>query len=212
MKTLQYRPAFRERLNQSLRGCRTRLEFQLCLFEEEFCINVLGYLIPLPFLDRFHYDPTDIMESWGFTTCERSIHFNWGSRTKVLNLPWSFEHYRHEVLSPNGWVPFVGSWADDKPDGRITETHDYNYTLKSGEVQKRKATIYVERREWRWRCIPWSPWPAIKRKTIDIMFDGEVGEKTGSWKGGTVGCGWDMLPNETPLEALRRMEVEREFQ
>jgi len=28
---------------------------------------------------------------------------------------------------------------------------------------------------------------------------------------GTLGCGYELLPNETPLECLMRMEKEREF-
>jgi hypothetical protein len=39
----------------------------------------------------------------------------------------------------------------------------------------------------------------------------EVGEEAGSWKGGVLGCGYTLLPNETPLQCLRRMEKERKF-
>jgi len=35
--------------------------------------------------------------------------------------------------------------------------------------------------------------------------------KNGSWKGGTLGCGYTLRKNETPLECLKRMEVERNF-
>jgi hypothetical protein len=47
--------------------------------------------------------------------------------------------------------------------------------------------------------------------TLDVKFDDEVGERSGSWKGGTIGCSYEMLPNETPEQTLRRMEKEREF-
>jgi len=84
--------------------------------------------------------------------------------------------------------------------------------------------------------LKWFPTIRKKRKTIDVKFSyggpfkrfviiekqgfkipnskeetGEVGERTGEWKGGTTGCGYQMLPNETPLETLRRMEKERKF-
>jgi hypothetical protein len=49
------------------------------------------------------------------------------------------------------------------------------------------------------------------QKTISIDFDREVGERKGSWKGGTLGCGYELLPNENPLECLRRMEKDRKF-
>jgi hypothetical protein len=116
------------------------------------------------------------------------------------------------------------------------ETYPYTYTLKSGEIQHRNAEIKVEEMEWRWRALKWFPLINKKRKCIDVNFSyggalerfvllekngfktpksekvtGEVGERTGEWKGGTLGCGYEMLPNETPLETLRRMEKERVF-
>lgn len=48
-------------------------------------------------------------------------------------------------------------------------------------------------------------------RSIDVEFDGEVGERTGSWKGGTIGCEYELRPNETPYECLKRMEQERKF-
>ena len=51
----------------------------------------------------------------------------------------------------------------------------------------------------------------MERVNIDVQFDGEVGERSGSWKGGTVGCGYDKLPHESIEQCLRRMEKEREF-
>lgn len=55
------------------------------------------------------------------------------------------------------------------------------------------------------------PFPRMIRNSIDVYFDGEVGKETGSWKGGTIGCDYDLKKGETMLECLRRMEVEREF-
>ncbi len=82
--------------------------------------------------------------------------------------------------------------------------------------------------------LKWFPYIKKVRKTIGIEFSyggaidrkvivekngfqlkkkytGEVGERTNTYKGGTLGCGYNMLPNETPLETLRRMEKERKF-
>ena len=62
-----------------------------------------------------------------------------------------------------------------------------------------------------WRVL--KRWPIYKwyRKSINVQFSDETGERTGSWKGGTIGCGYDMLPGETAEQTLRRMEKEREF-
>lgn len=87
---------------------------------------------------------------------------------------------------------------------------NYNYTDKyDGQVIP--TTIYVEEREWRPK---WLTWTGIFKKIsrdIDVHFSEEVGRRKGSWKGGTVGCGYKMLPNESPLECLKRMEKERDF-
>ena len=91
------------------------------------------------------------------------------------------------------------------------QTADYTYTRKSGEVQRRTATFYVDSMEHRMRWLMWLPFPRRVSKSICVDFSGEVGEKTGSWKGGTVGCGYSMRPDESALECLRRMERERKF-
>jgi hypothetical protein len=91
-----------------------------------------------------------------------------------------------------------------------SETYPYTYTLKSGELQLREATVHVVRMNWKARWWPLIPLTK-SRTSIDIKFNQEVGERTGSWKGGCTGCGWDMLNGETPLDSLRRMERERKF-
>lgn len=47
--------------------------------------------------------------------------------------------------------------------------------------------------------------------TIDIRFSAEVGSRAGSWKGGTIGCSYEMNPGETPEHTLRRMQAVRRF-
>lgn len=88
------------------------------------------------------------------------------------------------------------------------ETHPYTYTLKNGTVQNRTATCTIEKRKWHRK---WFPFLTKESQTIDIEFNDEVGERTGTWKGGTLGCGYEMLPNDTIETCLRRMEKEREF-
>lgn len=154
---------------------------------------------------------------WGFGD---SIHFNWGVKYKIINMPWQWTQVRHEILmADRSWRPVKNIHFDD-PDnsgrpweweGKFIEKHPYTYLRKNGEVQNRTATIGVEVREIRWRWFKWLPFPRIIRKAIDVAFDDEVGEHTGSWKGGTIGCGYTMKPGETPLQTLRRMETERKF-
>lgn len=132
---------------------------------------------------------------FGFSFFEDLLFIYYGNDTGRRNsahrsvyMPWSWKHRLHEVLTE-------------------PETHPYAYTLRSGEVQHRTATIKVERRTWtRW----WLPFRRISR-SIDVEFSGEVGERTGSWKGGCIGCSFPMLASETPVQALRRMEATRKF-
>ncbi len=205
--------SFSVRVRRSLRDCRLKPSLRLCLFEDEFCLDLFGFLIALPFMDRWHREPHEIMESWGLYWFESSLVFCWGDRTKHFYAPWMWDHCRTEVRRADGsWVPYVAIYDEGRqPDDREVKTFPYRYVLKSGEVQERTATVYVDRRTWRWRMLPWLPWPRKVRQSIDISFDGEVGERTGSWKGGCIGCGWDMMPGESMEQTLRRMESERRF-
>ena len=132
---------------------------------------------------------------FGFHFYSDLLFIRWGKdhgrRTDphvAFYMPWSWRHREHKVLTE-------------------PETHSYTYVLRNGEVQDRTATIQVETRLW---TRPWLPHKQFVR-SIDIRFNDEVGERSGSWKGGTIGCGYEMLISETPVQTLRRMEKERKF-
>lgn len=99
------------------------------------------------------------------------------------------------------------------PDSEYRREVPYRYTLKNGTVQDVTATVTVDRMTWCWRGFYrlgiW--FPKKVRTSIDVRFSDEVGEGSGSWKGGTVGCGYEMKPGEIPLQTLRRMEAEKKF-
>ncbi len=138
----------------------------------------------------------------------------WYIRGLVIHMPWDMVHVRHEVMDHDGQLiecdsPWKYKNHIDAPFQ--VWTSPYQYTLKNGTIQNRIATIYVEEREWRWRWFQWLPYPRRINRSISIDFDEEVGERTGSWKGGVMGCGYDLRKNEHPLAALKRMEKERIF-
>lgn len=133
--------------------------------------------------------------TYGFTFFEDGLHLHWGKckgtrgdPMKIVQMPWGWRHREHKILSG-------------------PESHPYRYVLRSGEVQERVATIKAESRLW---VRPWIPFRRLSR-SIDIEFDREVGERSGSWKGGVLCCGYEMRRGETPLDTLRRMERERVF-
>jgi len=113
-----------------------------------------------------------------------------GDPHKAFKMPWRWRHVNdaHKILSE-------------------PEKHPYFYRLRGDGKQEVTATIHVETRTW---VRPWIPWKMVI-KSIEVSFDDEVGDRAGSWKGGTVGCGYTMKPNETALDCLRRMERERVF-
>jgi len=133
--------------------------------------------------------------TYGFNFFGDGLHLHWGKMHgkrsdpfTIIKMPWQWRHREHKILSE-------------------PETHPYSYILRSGEVQRRTATIKVESRLW---TRPWLPYKRLSR-SIDVEFSDEVGERSGSWKGGCTGCGYEMRPDETPLMTLRRMEQERRF-
>jgi hypothetical protein len=132
---------------------------------------------------------------YGFVFFADGLHLHWGKSNgyqddpfKVIRMPWGWKHKKHELLSE-------------------PETYPYRYALNRGDVQERTATIRVERRTW---VRPWIPWTRVDTY-IHVEFNAEVGEQSGSWKGGCVGCSYDMRPGESAEDALRRMERDRKF-
>lgn len=146
----------------------------------------------------------------------QSTVFQFYNKSSHIDMPWKYEWESTEhldwdmnvvvaeyKLKGRDWNTYYAATEQYKKDH--SRTFDYTYYLKNGEVQHRKASVTIVRRTWRVRGWPW------KKKintSIDVTFDDEVGERTGSWKGGTIGCSYEMLPNETPEQTLRRMESE----
>lgn len=121
--------------------------------------------------------------------------------------PWSLHTLAYQQMSTMGdWVSVFDDTA--KP---YTETHPYSYLLRSGEVQHRTATVSRRRHVLTYRAFKALGWPCWVRESLNVEFSDEVGEGSGSWKGGCIGCGWDIMPGETMEDALRRMETVRKF-
>ena len=168
--------------------------------------------------------------SWGWYYYHDAIwfcvggggNFSGGRKTKSISMPWCLEWVR------TSWLMSDGNWFHETKKNRVDwgggvdkigtyewreknkwkEVHSFTDSFDSTTVN---ATISVEEREWRPK---WFKWTSLFKKvstSIGIEFDNEVGKRKGSWKGGTVGCGYKLLKGETPLECLRRMEKERKF-
>lgn len=167
--------------------------------------------------------PKEVVEAWGFSFIDNrfdGLFLNWGDAVKIVYMPWHWHHVITEVRGADGaWRKKIDDYEERRPgysyaDFRQVTTHPYSYRLRSGVRQEVDATIFVERRTWRWLWFGTKvalPFPRKTVPVINVTFSGEVGERSGSWKGGTIGCTFAIEPFETAVEALRRMEVERKF-
>lgn len=152
-----------------------------------------------------------------------SLVICFGSNTVYLDMPWSWDWHRTSYLDNNGkWISeyFGGMkknfWDDQWDKLKWKEVHPYKYVTNSGEVLDRQATIHVQEHEWRPRVFNryWKKFPFIPKKisrSIDVEFDQAVGEDIKSFKGGTIGCGYEIVDPELPVHTLKRMERERRF-
>jgi hypothetical protein len=186
--------------------------------------------INLPFLDRAICQGPNSIEQprWGFSFSENTLHLNWGRRGRVIWMPWCPWYGIREYLDHEGqWRPRLHVSDEGAEAPHLTLTEPYHYMLSNGDVQHVTATITRERTwpTWQWfgtsgrvRKAPVSD--ALRRvqvrlaqpkQYIDVRFSDEVGERAGSWKGGTVGCSYEMKPGETPRHTLSRMQRERRF-
>lgn len=136
------------------------------------------------------------------------LTFHWGLRRKALYWPWTWHTLAYEEMLPDGTWRSVFN-RDDK--AAYVEHHPYTYMLQSGEIQHRTAAVSKRRHVICYRAFKALGWPRWIKEGIDVTFSDEVGERTGSWKGGTIGCGYDLRPDETIGDCLRRMEAERKF-
>lgn len=166
----------------------------------------LTVVLPLGIIPH-PWPPMDGPQWSVYASKEFGLTLHWGLRRKAFDWPWSWHTMAYEIQMPDG------GWRDVFYRGGdpYTEDHPYTYTLRSGEVQNRTATVSKRRHVLTYRAFKGLGWPRWIKESIEVQFSDEVGERSGSWKGGTIGCGYDLKPGETMEQSLRRMEVERKF-
>lgn len=177
------------------------------------------FWIPLPkWLPKRQFSEmgqTDIRH-WGFATGAgmggHNIVFRWNKIYKPIEFPWALTHVRTEHLMLDGSWQTEPKWDSVNPtredfEAQVAkEIHSFKYVLRNGTVQYRLATIHVKEWEWRYKWLRYIPIFRHISRRIDIEFSNEIGERSGSWKGGTMGTAYKMLPNELPSEALYRFQ------
>jgi hypothetical protein len=208
-------------------GWHFDISYDICgYFDNRPRINLDLIFFSLAFVLPFRNKWTDECDSpkWGIAIFGSTVwiyrggegNMKGGNKWWTWNIPFITQSWvRTSILLKDD------TWENETPKDRGKSFYDdkwknkqkswtYEYTDKY-DGEKIPTTIYVEEREWRPKWLTWTSLFAKKRRTIDIHFSKECGKRKGSYKGGTLGCGYDLLPNELPLDCLKRMEKEREF-
>lgn len=175
----------------------------------------LSVYLKAPMLLRQRPSTEDWNASFGFSATKESLQFHWRTACKVFFWPWEWKFVQNEIMDVNRRVILVDRAGDrmsfdvvQAAEAQASSSYPYTYTMRDGTVQHRTALVHVSRTTMKRKCFPF-----YKKRTtyIDVEFNDEVGERTGSWKGGCVGCSYTLHRDETPLQCLRRMESERVF-
>lgn len=94
----------------------------------------------------------------------------------------------------------------ERAEKQVSKTFDYQYTLKSGEVQNRKVTCYFSESFYGWISLPFI---GRVHRYCNFTFSDEVGERSGSWKGGVIGSAIDVKKKTTMEEALEMLKLKK---
>ena len=179
------------------------------------------FYIDIPFI-RSKYDECD-PPRYGFyfysvsNWIPDSFVWCWKRKTYFYYMPWSLDWVRTSILlKDETWVHETKKNRKDFykvtwDELRWINKYPYTYIKNNGDIQFAIATVKVSEIEWRPKWFKWTKVFAKIRKSIDVEFDREIGEGEGSYKGGVLGCGHNMLKNETPLQCLLRMQDEVRF-
>lgn len=175
-------------------------------------------------LGRNWYDIHHAREYGFIFTGDGSLHTYFGpdtddweapkaNKNKVFFLPWrNWRHVRYSLYDKKGkhfWTEHDGdktAW-DAKQAVKHALSKVY-FQIEDYDGAIIDVTTYIEEREWRlgtglfsWLSLFKSP---KVRRSLDIEFSAEVGKEKGSWKGGVLGHGIEMLPGEMHEEAFDR--------
>lgn len=160
---------------------------------------------------------------FGFSIVEGAAHIHYGAQThdsrtdssKCYFFPWrQWRHVRHSLYDLEGKL-----FADMPAQRRMMDTWAWREALQAAcptrtfefldyDGQAIAVHTRIEEREWlagegRFKWLSWFRKPNISR-SLDLQFSSEVGNRKGSWKGGTTGHSISMTPGELHQSAFRR--------
>ncbi len=155
--------------------------------------------------------------AYGFVFTDGALHLDYGrqtwdsdtDRSRCIFLPWKeWRHVRHSFYDMDGDLFCQVSNDLDERTKQETACPSLRFRFADFDGEEIVATTRIEEREWRagGRSFKWLSLfrkPRIVR-SLNLHFSSEVGERKGSWKGGTIGHSIEMLPGELHEAAFRR--------
>jgi len=166
-----------------------------------------------PWRARFGVSLSDMGNGYDFLQCFFGPQTHDSSTTKSWSkhLPWKqWDHVRCSIYTPTGvhfyTEPRGASFREYF--GKKEECPKVHFGFEDYDGELIVATCLIEEREWHkgsgwFKWLRWFSAPKIRR-SLNMAFSEEVGPGKGSWKGGTIGHGIDMLPGESSNEAFQR--------
>lgn len=135
----------------------------------------------------------------------------------ATHLPWTqWRHVRFSLYGASGAHFWTQLEVDRKKGGSLFQDQldaekscpKAAFIFDDYDGKRISATTHIEEREWRFG-EGWFKWLSLfrrpkVRRSLDIRFSEEVGPEKGSWKGGMMGHGIEMLPGELHEAAFRR--------
>jgi len=163
---------------------------------------------------NFYYDVHE--KEYGFSIDDSALHIHYGAQThsscttksKVYFLPWCNMRFHRHSLYDAQCKHFETSYGTSVDYDMSQCCPSVSFLLEDYDGEKITAKTVMEERHWK-HGTGWFRWLSLFRKdvirtSLDIRFDKETGKEKRSWKGGTMGCGIDMLPHEIHEDAMRR--------
>jgi hypothetical protein len=170
---------------------------------------------------RYGFSLSDVGNGYDFFQCFFGPQTHDSSTTKdwCKHLPWKqWDHVRHSLYTPTGEHYYTEPRRTHRTKRSAGGFLEYfrkkeecpkvHFGFEDYDGELIVATCCIEEREWHkgsgwFKWLRWFSSPKVCR-SLDLAFSAEVGTEKGSWKGGTIGHGIDMLPGESPKEAFQR--------
>lgn len=171
-----------------------------------------SFYLTLPWKHNIKVEAGCETPSYGIVYHNRSFMVYIGKKIKFINLPSSYVWIRTSLLlKDKTWEHetkknkknfYYKVWLDKRWQIIIPYKHR---TSNEGDIDL-EITCHITEREWRQKWLKWTKFGAKVKKTLDVDFSEEVGRGRGSWKGGTLGTGFDITKTSNIEEGLKKME------